>query len=172
MNRLLVKIITFTCLLFASIATASTNIYIYSQADIFDNEILIEDIASVANDNNFDLAKEIERIEIPKGLIKNGRLDANVLTEYLKQSGHSDVRIFGNSVRINMISADANVDDIDEILVRANTPVRVILHKNKIRVGITGKALGEGRSGDDIPVRVRDRVIYCRIIGSNLVVKE
>ena len=179
MNRILLKIIAFTCLLFfASSAIASTRVYIYAKVDIFDNEIFIEDIASVEN-NNGDIAKKIEKTAIPRSLIKNNFLDARVLADYLKQIGYNDVRIYGNSVRINMISNRADIvdpitfkEDIDEILVKANVPVRVVLNKNKIRVGITGKALKEGRSGDDIPVRIRDKVIYCKVVGSNLVEKE
>ena len=182
MNRLFIKTIVFMFLLFTTSVVTASNIYIYSNADIFDGKVFVEDIASI-EDSNTDTVKKIQETVIPKSLIKNGYLDAQVLANYLKELGYN-VRIFGNSVKINMITAKASADianpirditsriDIDEILVRVGAPVRVVLNKNQIQIGITGRALRSGRSGDDIPVRVRDKIIYCKVVGTNLVEKE
>jgi hypothetical protein len=161
-------------LLSANFAMASVNVYMYSKVDVFGNEVSIDDIASVEDDNP-NVVKKIEKTVIPKSLIKDGYLDAQNLVDYLKQIGYNNVKVYGNAVKINMLSPKTDtdiVDVVDEILVKTDMPVRVVLNKNKIQIGITGKALKNGRSGDDIPVKVRDKIIYCKIIGNNLVEKE
>ena len=176
MNRLFIKTIVFMFLLFTASVVTASNIYIYSNADIFDGKVFVEDIASV-EDSNIDTVKKIKETVIPKSLIKNGYLDAKVLDNYLKEIGYN-VKVFGNSVKINMITVRSSAEianpirDIDEILVKVGVPVRVVLNRNQIQIGITGRALKSGRSGDDIPVRVRDKIIYCKVVGNNLVEKE
>ena len=175
MNRLFVKsIVIMVLLLTANFAMASINVYMYSKVDVSGNEVSIDDVASIDSDSDLNIVKEIEKTVVPKSLIKDGYLDANNLADYLKQIGY-DVKVYGNSVKINTIYPKTDLDiiePVDEILVKTDVPVKVVLNKNKIQIGITGKALKSGRSGDDIPVKVRDRIIYCKIIGSNLVEKE
>jgi len=170
MSRLFITVLI---LLITSFATASVNVFMYSKVDIFDNEVLIEDVASIDSDHNLNDIKKIRETVIPKSLIRGGYLDAKNLIDYLQQMGYDNVKVYGNSVKINMLLPKNDFEDeADEILVKTDMPVRVVLNKNKIQIGITGKALKTGRVGDDIPVKVRDKIIHCKIIGHNLVEKE
>ncbi len=181
-------IITFLIIVtFQYSAQAEIKAFLFQRVEIDNNQnnLAVSDIAKIEGGS-----PEIQKINnsiVEDIVYEDGFIDKREIFELIKGITNDVVFIYGNAVSIIKNNSGA-IDDIDyaaennsdesNFIVKRGDRINVIVKKNKINIELTGKALSDGRYGDEIKVRVntfkgkQTRLIKAKILNKEAIEVE
>ncbi len=153
----------------ASSAYAEARVYLIPRVEHAAGGLSLSRIARV---ETFGVDKHIGDIFIGEELYEDGRIDRDELTGLIRKHYTGPVSIYGNGVAVNAPgdSPMATNTGVNSAVKKGKT-VRFVVRRNGISVEAIGQAMGDGRAGDIIPVRLDGgRTVNGTVINSRLVV--
>lgn len=141
-----------------------TRIYLYSEAEINRENLLLSDICKMEGDN----VDKISGTVILPGLYRDGVIDSQELYDFLSQALDNRLFIFGSGVKIKKNTVKKEAEVKKDILVAKGEMVDLSIRKNGIVIEMKGKALSSGYERDKIDFRLTTgKVVKGKIISLN-----
>jgi len=143
-------------------ASAYTRIYLLSDIDMKNENLLISDICKMEGDN-IDL---ISGLIISPDLYEDGIIENRELFNFLQPKLNGQMFIFGNGINIRK-SLFKNQSVKNKIFfVKKGQIIGLLLRKNGIVIEMKGKALGSGTENDEINIRLSTgKIVKGKITG-------
>ncbi len=181
-------IITFIIIItFQYSAQAEIKAFLFQRVEIDNNQnnLAVADIAKIVG-NSAGIQKINDYI-VDESVYEDGFIDKREILKLIKGITNDVVFIYGNAVSIIKNHNDvinkmdtAAVCDLDEsnFIVKRGDRINVIVKKNNINIELTGKALSDGRYGDEIKVRVntfngkQTRLIRAKVLNKEAIEVE
>ena len=168
-------------------AGAEIKAFLFQRVKIDNNQnnLAVSDIAKIEGS-----APDIQKINnhiVNETVYEDGFIDKREMFKLIKSITSDIVFIYGNAVSIiknsgvsidKMDSDIFNSTDESNYIVKKGDRINVIVKKNKINIELTGKALSDGRQGDEIKVRVNTfngkhtRLIKARVLNKEVIEVE
>ena len=156
-------------ILFLSVqAYSEVSIYLYSKIK-YSEEIKVSDIGKI--EYNFESLDPGELI-IDPSIFSDGLIDRKELRSFLMDH-FSSIYIFGTGTRI--LFEDSQISQEQIIIgdgsISSGADINIILKNKKIRVVTDGTAMGNGKIGDIIPVKLKNSKVVKGLITKNKTVE-
>lgn len=146
-------------LLAGGTAFAELRIYLFPGIEVETKEPLLGDIGKIEGDT--PALKKIREMKIAPELYADGYIDRRELRSLLRACTDDIIIIHGNAVRVTKKASveeavdQAEVPEEKVLSVKTGERVHLSVRKNGILVEMNGTAVGEGRVGDEINVRLK-----------------
>lgn len=156
MGRLLIT--TLMCLLFSGSVFAEVVVLLLPRAAAV-GSLRVRDLARV--DALDRVRGAVENIEVPEKLYQDGYLDRREIGELIRAHVKDLVLIYGNAVKISAKEGNAARgkkagSSSKHPVIKSGEQVNIVVRKNGISVLLTGTALGSGKVGETLSVRLKD----------------
>lgn len=158
--------------LFAADAFAVVSVYLVSRAELGEAPVL-GDVASI--DGPPEARKALLSLSLPEKLLADGYVDRREVEELAAAVADEVVLVYGNAARVSRKAKEDAVPSGDraaeiEFLVAAGEAALVRVKKNGIVIELSGSALENGASGDEVTVRLKgNRTLKGRVVEKGLV---
>lgn len=154
--------------------TAYCDIKLFLQSKIITNNdgLVLKDVA-VVEGNNSDIEK-IKNIQIDKTIYSDGYIDKKEILSLLKNNTEDTIFIFGNAIRIltNDPYKNNTENDATESVIKKGDSVNIIIKKNGISVIVRGISLNEGKTDEEIFVKLEKKTNSFKFIKGKIKNKD
>ncbi|HNV47325.1 MAG TPA: flagella basal body P-ring formation protein FlgA [Spirochaetota bacterium] len=137
------------------VAAAEVRLLLYPTAQRGDAPLALSDVARVEAGAATDA---IGAILIPGELCRDGLLDRTEIAALVARLTNDLVFIEGNAVRIvrpNGARDEAPAGPARDVGIKAGERITVVVRKNGVAIELPGVALGDGRAGETVSVRLK-----------------
>jgi hypothetical protein len=149
-------------------AYSEINIYLYSKIT-YSEVIKLRDIGKIESNNE---SIDPEDIEIGKSLLSDGLIDSKELRSFL-MNYFDIINIYGTGTRILLEGQQVHMEPviIGDGSITSGANIKIILKNNRIKVATQGTALGDGKIGEIIPIKLKNSRILKGLITSSKTVE-
>lgn len=146
-------------LLFSSFAAYSqVEMYLYPNINTDKQQLQFFDIARIVGDET--IRESIGAITIDPACYADNLVDRSEIRRMLQNISQDNLRIYGSAVRIRYIRPVTNRTDFKNSVhrdrIRSGEKVSVIIRRNGLMIQTPATAIGNGKRGDFIKVKLKD----------------
>ena len=163
--------IFFIIIFFSVSLSAEVRIYLLPKVEISNDDVRLLDIAKVYGSGNDVIS--LNEIKISKDIYSDGFIEKSELLKIFKKNLNYSVIIYGSAVKIKF-AANENIDKIGKpgFLVKKGDIIFFVVNNRGIRIEVKGVAMKNGRLGEVIQVKLKNRVrVRGKVINSKTVVR-